>query len=53
MGFEMRKKERFEKAEKFVERIKEVQGEAKAALTWYYSVLRTLSGKWLAEDLKS
>ena len=32
MGFEMRKKGRFEKAEKFVERMKEVQGEAKAAL---------------------
>ena len=33
MGSEMRKKGRFEKAEKFPERIKEVQGEAKAALT--------------------
>jgi len=32
MGFEMRKKGRFERPEKFVERIKEVQGEAKAAL---------------------
>ena len=32
MGFEMRKKGRFEKAEKFAERMKEVQGEAKAAL---------------------
>jgi len=32
MGFEMRKKRRFERAEKFVEQIKEVQGEAKAAL---------------------
>jgi len=30
MGFEIRKKRRFEKAEKFVERMKEVQGEAKA-----------------------
>jgi len=32
MGFEMRKKGRFEKAEKFLKRMKEVQGEAKAAL---------------------
>ena len=32
MGFEMRKKGRFERAEKFVERMKEVQGEAKVAL---------------------
>jgi len=32
MRFEMRKKGRFEKAEKFAERMKEVQGEAKAAL---------------------
>jgi len=32
MGFEMRKKGRFEKAEKLAERMKEVQGEAKAAL---------------------
>ena len=32
MGFEMRKKGRFEKAEKFVERMKKVQGEVKAAL---------------------
>jgi len=32
MGFEMRKKGRFEKAEKFAERMKEVQREAKAAL---------------------
>jgi len=33
MGFEMRKKGRFERAEKFIEQMKEVQGEAKAALT--------------------
>jgi len=32
MGFKMRKKGRFEEVEKFVERMKEVQGEAKAAL---------------------
>ena len=32
MEFEMRKKGRFEKAEKFAERMKEVQREAKAAL---------------------
>jgi len=33
MGFEMRKKRKYEEAEKFVEKIKEIQGEAKAALT--------------------
>jgi len=32
MGFEMRKKGRFEKTEKFIERMKEIQGEAKVAL---------------------
>ena len=32
MGFEVRKKGRFEKAEKFIERMKEVQGKAKVAL---------------------
>jgi len=32
MGFEMRKKGRFERVEKFVEQMKEVQGEAKAVL---------------------
>jgi len=32
MGFEMRRKGRFERAEKLVEQMKEVQGEAKAAL---------------------
>ena len=32
MGFEMRKKRRFEKVEKFVERIKEVQEKVNTAL---------------------
>jgi len=32
MGFEVRKKEKYERAEKFVEKMKEIQGEAKAAL---------------------
>jgi len=32
MGFEMRKKRKYEGAEKFVERMKNVQEEAKAAL---------------------
>ena len=32
MGFEMRKKGRYEGAEKFMEKMKEIQGEAKAAL---------------------
>jgi len=32
MGFELRKKGRFEGAEKFAKRMEEVQGEAKAAL---------------------
>jgi len=32
MGFELRKKERYKRAEKFIERIKKVQEEAKAAL---------------------
>jgi len=32
MGFKMRKKGRFESTERFVEQIKEIQGEAKAAL---------------------
>ena len=32
MGFELRKKRRYEGAEKFAERMKKVQGEAKAAL---------------------
>jgi len=33
MGFEARKKGKYERAEKFVEKIKEIQGEAKATLT--------------------
>ena len=33
MGFELRKKGKFEEANKFVERIQEIQGEAKAALS--------------------
>jgi len=33
MGFELRKKGKFEKANKFVERMREIQGEAKAALS--------------------
>jgi len=32
MGFEMRKKGKHERAEKFVERMKNIQEEAKAAL---------------------
>jgi len=32
MGFELRKKGKYKQAEKFIERMKEVQGEAKAAL---------------------
>jgi len=32
MGFEMRKKGRFKSAEKFVKWMKEIQGEARAAL---------------------
>ena len=32
IGFELRKKKKYKKAEKYVERMKEVQGEAKAAL---------------------
>jgi len=32
MGFELRKKERFEEVEKFAKRMKDVQEEAKAAL---------------------
>ena len=32
MGFELRKKRKYEQAKKFTERIKEVQGEAKVAL---------------------
>jgi len=32
MGFELRKKGKFEEANKFVEKMQEIQGEAKAAL---------------------
>jgi len=32
MGFELRKKGKFEEANKFVERMQKIQGEAKAAL---------------------
>jgi len=32
MGFELRKKGKFEEANKFVERMQEIQGEAKVAL---------------------
>ena len=32
MGFKMRKKEKYERAEKFAEKLKNVQEEAKAAL---------------------
>ena len=32
IGFELRKKKKYKKAEKYVERMKEVQGEAKVAL---------------------
>jgi len=33
MGFELRKKGKFEEANKFVERMQEIQGEAKAVLS--------------------
>jgi len=33
MGFELRKKRKFKKANKFIERIQEIQEEAKAALS--------------------
>jgi len=32
MGFEGRKKEKYQRAEKFIEKIKKIQEEAKAAL---------------------
>jgi len=52
MGFEMRKKGRFERAEKFVERIKEVQGEAKAALAKAQEDIKKYADKHRSEAVE-
>jgi len=52
MGFEMRKKGRFEKAEKFVERMKEVQGEAKAALAKAQEDIKRYADKHRSEAVE-
>ena len=52
MGFEIRKKGRFEKAEKFVERMKEVQGEAKAALAKAQEDMKRYADKHRSEAVK-
>jgi len=52
MGFEMRKKERFEKAEKFVERMKEVQKEAKAALAKAQENMKRYADKHRSEAVE-
>jgi len=58
MGFKLRKKGKFEGAEKFVKRMKEVQEEAKAALekmqedmSWYANRYRREAVGYIVEDL--
>jgi len=53
IGFEIRKKGRFKSIERFVEKMKEIQGEAKAALAKAQEVIQknctklTPLSKWL------
>ena len=58
MGFELRKKGRYERAEKFTKKIEEVQGEAKVALAkaqkdmkWYTDRYRLETVGYKVEDL--
>jgi len=58
MGFELRKKGRYEGAEKFTKKIEEVQGEAKVALAkaqkdmkWYTDRYRLETVGYKVEDL--
>ena len=58
MGFELRKKRKYEGATKFMERMKEVQGEAKAALAkaqedmrWYADRHRLEAAEYKVGDL--
>jgi len=52
MGFEMRKKGRFEKVEKFVERMNEIQGEAKAALAKVQEDIKRYADKHRSEAVE-
>jgi len=52
IGFEMRKKGRFEKAEKFVERMKEVQEKAKVALAKVQEDIKRYADKHRSEAVK-
>jgi len=52
MGFEMRKKERFESTERFVEWIKEIQGEAKTALVKAQEDIRKYADRHRSEAVE-
>jgi len=52
MGFEIRKKKRFEKVEKFIERMKEIQREAKAALAKTQENMKRYADKYRSEAVE-
>jgi len=52
MGFEMRKKERYKKAEKLTERMKKVQEEAKAALAKAQENIKKYADKHRSEAVE-
>ena len=52
MGFELRKKEKYEQIEKFIERVKEVQGEAKAALAKAQEDMKKYADKHRSEAVE-
>ena len=52
MGFEMRKKGRFKSTERFMEQIKEIQGETKAALAKAQKDMRKYMGSYRSEAVE-
>jgi len=52
MGFELRKKERYEGAERFAKKIEEVQKEAKAALAKVQEDMRRYADRYRAEVME-
>ena len=52
MGFELRKKEKYKQIEKFIERVKEVQGEAKATLAKAQEDMKKYADKHRSEAVE-
>jgi len=52
MGFEMRKKGRFKSIERFMEQIKKIQGETKAALAKAQKDMRKYMGSYRSEAVE-